>query len=116
MRGLEVGIRVVLDHRLAVLGPRIAPIHHGRRLARPFPYGDEYVGWVERSDTHRRDAGTLQLMGIACGSTHPTRLPPTPGRDLAAWELNLGGSGPDGADFHARDGRQLVRRAKTWVI
>ena len=65
---------MVFDHRSTMHGPRIAPIHHGRRVAGAFPYGDAYVGWVERSDTHRRDAGALQSMGIACGSTHPTRL------------------------------------------
>jgi hypothetical protein len=39
-RGLEVRIRVVFDHRPTVHGPRMAPIHHGRRLSGAFPYGD----------------------------------------------------------------------------
>lgn len=39
-RGLEVRIRVVFDHRPTVHGPRTAPIHQGRRVAGPFPYGD----------------------------------------------------------------------------
>ena len=39
-RGLDVRIRVVFDHRSTVHGPRIAPIHDGRRVAGAFPYGD----------------------------------------------------------------------------